>query len=65
MGWGLVKRERYRFVFKRGNEQIISFRTVGGKWKSEYFVKNRLQDSTGVNNAEFTKLLTMELGVLK
>lgn len=65
VGWELVGRDRNRFVFHRGSEQIISFRTVGGMRKSEYFVRNKLQDSTGVNNAEFTKLSTMELGVLK
>ena len=64
-GWELSQREKGRLIFRRGEERIISFKTVGGMWKSEYFVGKKLEDCTGVSDADFTKLLTMELGVLK
>lgn len=65
MGWKLSEREKDRIIFRRGNQMIISFKTIGGKWKTEYFVGKKLLDSTGVNDAEFTQLLTMELGFSK
>jgi hypothetical protein len=65
IGWTLVEKKKNHFDFAKGIEHIISFRTVGGKWKSDYFVGRKLRDSTGVNDAHFAKLITMELALSK
>jgi hypothetical protein len=64
-GWQLYKDTKFKKVFVRGNERIVAFRTVGGKWKAEYFYKNKLEDTSGIFDANFVKLMTMEMGVLK
>lgn len=65
VGWQLVDDKLTRKVFVRGNEKIVSLKTVGDMWKSEYFYRNKLKDTTGVFEREFIQLLTMEMGVLK
>ena len=65
-GWVLAKSGGYRKEFRRGSERLIVFRTAENLWKADYFVGKHLDDSTGAYEDEkFTRLLALEIGVLK
>lgn len=64
-GWSLTETEKHKITYQRGNEKIMAKKVLGNKWKAEYFVNERLLDSTGIQNETFAKVLTMEMGVSK
>lgn len=61
----MIKDEKDRKIFSRGNEKLVAFRFLKDKWKAEYFVGKRLSDSTGLDEEGWAKVLMMEMGVLK
>lgn len=64
-GWQLTEDSKKRKIFIRRNEKIFVVNVMGNKWKAEYFVNNKLQDTTGVADKEFVKSLVMEMGFLR
>ena len=64
-GWFLERDEKYRKSFERGEQRIIVFGTALGKWKTEYFEDDKLMDSAGINDERFSKLMAMEMGVMR
>ena len=64
-GWQLVTNERTKKVWRRGREEVRTFRTFEGHWKTEFFIGTRLQDSTGESEEFFAKAITLELAAFK
>jgi len=64
-GWQLATNERAKKVWRRGKEEVRTFRTFEGHWKTEFFYGTRLQDSTGESDEFFAKAITLELAAFK
>ena len=64
-GWQLVKNEPKNKVWKRGIEEVRTYLTFEGQWKTEFFYGRRLQDSTGESDEFFAKVITLELAAFK
>lgn len=64
-GWQLVRNERAKKVWRRGREEVRTFKTFENRWKTEFFIGRRLQDSTGESDEFFARVITFELAVLK
>ena len=64
MGWQKVRRTPKLLEFQRGKEKIITWEVTGTrKWKTELFLRNRLEQSTGVHDEYFARIFTMELAM--
>ena len=65
LGWQLETNKTNLKKFRRGS-QIIALVKVGKKkWKTEYFLANRLVDSAGINDEEWAKIIALEFGILR
>lgn len=63
-GWEFEERPKIK-KFKRGFQQISVVKVSKDKWKVEYFIDGRLEDSMGVMDEEYAKVLAAELCVLR
>lgn len=62
LGWMQTKDAANAKYFDRGNERIALFK-MGGKWKVDYFVAGRLEDSAVLNEEDFAKLLVGQMAM--
>lgn len=62
LGWEQTKDDHKTKFFDRGNERIAIFK-MGGKWKVDYFVSGKLDDSAGFNDEEFSKRLAGQMAM--
>lgn len=60
LGWEQIKDNYKTKIFERGKERIALFK-MGEKWKVDYFVSGKLDDSGGFSEEEFAKRLAIQM----
>lgn len=61
--WNLFQSTPRTKSFVRGNEKIVAVRLGPNRWKAEYFVNGRLQDTSGMAEEEYVKRIILQMAV--
>jgi len=61
--WSMTESSSRRKIFLRGNQRIVAVRLGPNRWKAEYSVNDRLQDTSGMAEEEYVKRIVLEMGV--
>ena len=61
--WNLIQSTTRIKSFSRRNEKIVAVKLGPDRWKAEYFVNGRLQDTSGMAEEEYVKRIILQMAV--
>lgn len=63
--WSITWRKRYKRIYKREDEKLVTFRTKYGKWETDYILEKRLKRRSISKDEDDAKVRTVEIGSAK